>query len=60
MDPPLQNKTAPQVVAAGYDRAAEAYAELETTTAWPRMRWLHKVLAQLFDVVGRPNVLEFI
>jgi cyclopropane fatty-acyl-phospholipid synthase-like methyltransferase len=47
MDPPLQNKTASQVVAAGYDRAAEAYADLETTTAWPRMRWLHKVLNQL-------------
>jgi cyclopropane fatty-acyl-phospholipid synthase-like methyltransferase len=36
-----------QVVAQGYDQVAHIYAGLEGETAWPRMRWLGKVLAQL-------------
>jgi cyclopropane fatty-acyl-phospholipid synthase-like methyltransferase len=36
-----------QVVAHGYDRAADAYAQLEHTATWPRMRWLEKLLAVL-------------
>lgn len=36
-----------QVVAQGYDQVADAYAQLEHTAAWPRMRWLDKLLAVL-------------
>lgn len=35
-----------QVVAAGYDQVADAYARLEDAS-WPRMRWLQKLLAVL-------------
>ncbi len=35
-----------QVVAAGYDRVADAYTRLEDAS-WPRMRWLAKLLAVL-------------
>lgn len=35
------------VVAQGYDRVADTYARLEDETTWPRMRWLHKLLACL-------------
>ncbi|HXF62329.1 MAG TPA: methyltransferase domain-containing protein [Caldilineaceae bacterium] len=36
-----------QVVEQGYDQVADAYARLEQDTAWPRMRWLEKLLALL-------------
>lgn len=36
-----------QIVARGYDVVAEDYANLEGAVEWPRMRWLHKVLAEL-------------
>ena len=36
-----------QVVAQGYDQVADAYAQLEHTATWPRMRWLDKLLAVL-------------
>jgi cyclopropane fatty-acyl-phospholipid synthase-like methyltransferase len=35
------------IVAAGYDAVAKAYGELEGDSAWPRMRWLRKVTADL-------------
>jgi SAM-dependent methyltransferase len=35
------------LVERGYDRVAHAYARLEGETAWPRMRWLQKVLDRL-------------
>jgi SAM-dependent methyltransferase len=36
-----------QLVAQGYDQVADAYAQLEHTATWPRMRWLEKLLALL-------------
>jgi cyclopropane fatty-acyl-phospholipid synthase-like methyltransferase len=33
-----------RLVERGYDRVAHDYARLEGETAWPRMRWLKKVL----------------
>jgi ubiquinone/menaquinone biosynthesis C-methylase UbiE len=36
-----------QVVEQGYDQVAHIDASLEGETAWPRMRWLGKVLDQL-------------
>ena len=36
-----------QIVAQGYDQVADAYAQLEHTATWPRMRWLDKLLAVL-------------
>jgi cyclopropane fatty-acyl-phospholipid synthase-like methyltransferase len=36
-----------QVVAHGYDQVADAYAQLEHSATWPRMRWLEKLLAVL-------------
>jgi len=36
-----------RVVERGYDRVAHDYARLEGETAWPRMRWLKKVLDRL-------------
>jgi SAM-dependent methyltransferase len=36
-----------EVVAQGYDRVAQAYAQLENKAPWPRMRWLKKVLHRL-------------
>jgi hypothetical protein len=36
-----------ELVARGYDRAAEQYARLEGETQWPRMRWLGDLLARL-------------
>jgi cyclopropane fatty-acyl-phospholipid synthase-like methyltransferase len=35
------------IVARGYDVVAEEYVNLEGEVEWPRMRWLHKVLAEL-------------
>jgi cyclopropane fatty-acyl-phospholipid synthase-like methyltransferase len=36
-----------ELVARGYDRAAEQYARLEGAIEWPRMRWLRDLLARL-------------
>lgn len=36
-----------RVVERGYDKVAHDYARLEGETAWPRMRWLKKMLNQL-------------
>lgn len=36
-----------QVVAQGYNRAAQAYGRLENETEWPRTRWLKKLLDRL-------------
>ena len=36
-----------EIVASGYDVVAEDYAKLEGAVEWPRMRWLHNVLAVL-------------
>src|SRR5262245_4254669 len=36
-----------QLVAQGYNQVADAYAQLEHKTTWPRMRWLEKLLAVL-------------
>jgi cyclopropane fatty-acyl-phospholipid synthase-like methyltransferase len=36
-----------ELVARGYDRAAERYARLEGEIEWPRMRWLGDLLARL-------------
>jgi SAM-dependent methyltransferase len=35
------------VVARGYDAVAERYAELESGTPWPRLRWLDDLLGRL-------------
>jgi ubiquinone/menaquinone biosynthesis C-methylase UbiE len=44
------------IVAAGYDRVASRYAELEAPgREWPRMRWLDEVLSRLPD---RSEVLD--
>ena len=40
-------ENAKQIVSQGYDRVAHAYARLETEAAWPRMRWLMKLLDKL-------------
>lgn len=45
-----------EVVAAGYDKVAARFAELETADSeWPRMRWLREVLSRLPD---GSNVLD--
>jgi ubiquinone/menaquinone biosynthesis C-methylase UbiE len=36
-----------QIVAQGYDQVAHDYNRLEGETAWPRMRWLKKLLSRL-------------
>ncbi len=38
---------AKRIVADGYDQVAHAYAQLDQTTEWPRMRWLMRVLDRL-------------
>jgi ubiquinone/menaquinone biosynthesis C-methylase UbiE len=43
----VANEEPNRVIARGYDAVAEAYAELEGPLAWPRMRWLGQVLAEL-------------
>jgi ubiquinone/menaquinone biosynthesis C-methylase UbiE len=44
-----------RLVEQGYDRVAPEYARLEGSAAWPRMRWLGKVLSKL---APRSSVLD--
>jgi SAM-dependent methyltransferase len=43
----MSTPPAKRTVEEGYDRVADAYAELERGTQWPRMRWVRRVLAEL-------------
>lgn len=43
----LADKEPNILIAHGYDNVADAYAELEGSVEWPRMRWLRRVLAEL-------------
>lgn len=47
MDESPSGKDAKRVVAQGYDRVVDEYAQLESKAPWPRMRWLRKVLDRL-------------
>jgi ubiquinone/menaquinone biosynthesis C-methylase UbiE len=38
-----------EIVARGYDLAAERYARLEGPVEWPRMRWVRRLLERLPD-----------
>lgn len=43
----LASENAKRLVKEGYDRVARDYGRLEGESAWPRMRWLGKVLERL-------------
>ena len=42
-----ENKNAKKIVERGYDQVAHEYARLEGEIAWPRMKWLKKLLKNL-------------
>jgi hypothetical protein len=42
-----QSDSPQSIVERGYDKVAAEYARLEGDAAWPRMRWLKKLLEQL-------------
>jgi ubiquinone/menaquinone biosynthesis C-methylase UbiE len=43
------NQQRQEIVARGYDLAAERYARLEGPVEWPRMRWVRRLLERLPD-----------
>jgi cyclopropane fatty-acyl-phospholipid synthase-like methyltransferase len=47
MDSALKNNEPKKIVERGYDKVTHDYARLEGEIAWPRMKWLEKLLDQL-------------